>query len=885
MFAKFFKPRWLHSKAAVRIRAIHRLSPDNTEHLEVLARLARQDQSPEVRLAAVTRIDTPALLSDIVSHESDPDVRRKAADRICRIILDPAYPLNQQQECLKHLQEDNMLAHIVLNSKQADLQLQALSRIDDQHCLLTLTVNGSTTLIRQTAAAKLELSELLEQAEKAIKGRDKTVFRIIRDKQQALNETARIAEQANLRQAELLDSLTHLSNTEYFALFRAKLEALQQQWHQLANEAEPQQEISDQYQTLISACQKVVDAEQQRITAKQTELEQQQRIKQQQDILLVQLSECQQRCEQLLSCSSFTKQDLLAEQEGWQKLLHSEQLIPTGKRFEDLNKRFEHQLNSGLAWLENYPQLVALTEHEEQHSQSPKQQIQALNKLVQLIDWPAAIAQPEALSALLRHRDCLQQQHKELNQQRQNNTNDLKSILDELEKQIESGNTRQAIRLEQKIDEQVTGLNGNTPKPLQQRYKALHARLAELKDWQGYAVVPTKEELCEQMAALAGSEMDPALLAKKIHRLQQQWKSLDASDPFHSHSLWQRFKSASDQAYGPCETYFREQKQQRLHNLEQRQELVKELETFMAEQEWSEVNWTEIEQLSRNVKQQWKSHAPVDRTPGRQAQTRFNALLKQLDGKIKGHREVVAEAKQLLLEQARALISSDNFEAAASEIKNLQKQWKQAGNTFHQTERSLWPEFRSACNTVFEQLNQQKQGQSQQAEQDEEPLQQLLDSHWYQALQHRISLCDQLENMLLDGTLDQLALDELQNAWSQGADAGKEFAPLIGKRFELLLSLVADRLEMDELLEQTEAELRQLCIRLEILLGHDSPEQDQALRMEYQMDRLQKALEQRHQLTSPCELKLLELEWQCQPFTLQHEALQIRFYSHLEQAR
>lgn len=117
MFAKFFKPRWKHNKATVRIRAVHRLSPGKTEHCEVLARLARQDQSIEVRLAAVEKIAAPDLLSDILTHDINPDIRRSAAKRICEIILDPSYTYSQQSECLTYLHDENMLAHIALNSE------------------------------------------------------------------------------------------------------------------------------------------------------------------------------------------------------------------------------------------------------------------------------------------------------------------------------------------------------------------------------------------------------------------------------------------------------------------------------------------------------------------------------------------------------------------------------------------------------------------------------------------------------------------------------------------------------------------------------------------------------------------------------------------------
>ncbi|GGK76445.1 DUF349 domain-containing protein [Amphritea balenae] len=891
MFAKFFKPRWQHNKAAVRIKAVSHLSPDNSDDQQVLAQLARRDQSAEVRLAAVTKLATPALLSEIISHDADPDIRRKAADRICKIILDPAYTQSQQTECMQYLKDDNMLAHIALNCKNQELQQQALSNITDQHCLMTLTISGNNTHLRQLAAHQLELPELLEQAEKAIKGRDKSVFRIIRTKQNQLQEQLRQQQTTLQRKEELLGSIEHLSQADFFPLYAAKLDALQQQWEKLS-EATSTSELDQQYQACISQCNSTLDSEKLRLASIEEALQQQQNCKLQQDALLLLMNNTVQRCEKLLNGGNFSKADIEAEQQAWLNIQSEWQLLEQpseqNQSAKQLVKQYNKYIEAAHAWQLYSESPISLADPAliADNSAQLQKQIKLSDKTIATINWPSVLTKPEQLNELLSYREQLKKLLLNISRQQQSSSDDLDKLLCQLEQNLANGEVKIAISVEQKANAQLSEMNGSTPKSLIQRYKSLHAKLAELKGWQGYAIIAKKEQLCESMEALSGIQTKPPVLAKQIHKLQQQWKELDANDPVHSHDLWQRFKKASDKAYSPCENYFKEQKQQREQNLAKRTQLVSELSGYLETIDWDSVDWAQIELLNRSAKHEWKSYAPVDRTPGRQVQSEFNSLLKLMDGKIKGQREQVAILKKQLLEQASLLSQSENLAQAATEVKRLQQQWKQAGNSFHSTERTLWPEFRKACNQVFELLNQEKQAISSQTQSDENQhdIEALFDSSGYQALFRRINLCDELESMLLDGSLDQLAMDEFLNAWNNEEAADKSFALLIEKRFDLLLELVAGRIEMDQLLQETEQSLRQLCIRLEIMLGHDSPEQDQALRMEYQMDRLQKALSQRSHGSSAEDLKKLELEWQCQPFTLQHEALQIRFYCHLQQA-
>ncbi len=887
MFAKLFKPRWKHNKANVRIRAVHRLSPGKTEHLEVLARLARQDQSAEVRLAAVEKIAAPELLSDILTHDLDPDIRRSAAKRICQIILDPSYTQSQQSEYLAYLDDENMLAHITLNSTRPEIQQKAIQRITDQDCLSSIAINGNSTQLRQAAAEKLHSPQLLEQTSKAIKGRDKTVFRIIRNKQQQLQEKARQQEQILLRKEELLCSLEQLSRTDYFPLYSTKFEALCQQWQSLDEVSDTAQD--DRYHSLVECCQKTLSAEQLRCDQLE-EKQQQAHSEEQQHLALLQtLEETLNRCATLIAGEHFCKADLDAEQTCWND--HSQPLEAVTDNtikgtLKPLSKRFNRYQQAGRQWLELAPEAATWADIEltpDTPEATLQQYLKQIDQLSEQLSWPEEIKQPGAYQTVLQQRQNIVTQLSQLKREQQHCTNDLSELFDQLEQQIEAGQVKLASQLEQQAEAQISEINSHIPKHLLQRHKGLLARLAELQNWQGFALSAKKEELCEAMEALIDSDIDIPVLAKQINTLQLQWKELDSDDPHHSRKVWQRFKTASDKAYKPCELYFREQKQQRTDNLKKRTNLVTELSGFIEQIDWEQADWSLLEQVSRTAKREWKEYAPVDRTPGRQVQSHFNALLKQLDNKISAHREQVANDKRALLQQARQLAENENPQLATAEVKELQRRWKEAGNTFHSTERELWPAFRQACNQVFENLNRHKQTEQQQYAAIEQQKSEA-ENKAYEALLRRIGLCDQLESLIDDGTLDQLALDEIQSAWEHCDPVDEYFEVLINSRFELLLELVSGRIEIEDLLAQTEKELRQLCIRLEILLEQESPEQDQTLRMEYQMDRLQKALEQRQTTTSSSDLKRLELEWQCQPFTLQHEALQIRFYSNLQQA-
>jgi len=78
------RPEWQHPDPAVRAEAVLRLPA--SDHELVLA-LAREDEDPHVRRAAVKRLSEVAVLAEIAGSDADAHVREEAAGRLVHVAL------------------------------------------------------------------------------------------------------------------------------------------------------------------------------------------------------------------------------------------------------------------------------------------------------------------------------------------------------------------------------------------------------------------------------------------------------------------------------------------------------------------------------------------------------------------------------------------------------------------------------------------------------------------------------------------------------------------------------------------------------------------------------------------------------------------------------
>lgn len=365
-----------------------------------------------------------------------------------------------------------------------------------------------------------------------------------------------------------------------------------------------------------------------------------------------------------------------------------------------------------------------------------------------------------------------------------------------------------------------------------------------------------KRSLIEAMTALRDSEMHLATRARRIRALQETWHAHgtpDEADP-----LWQQFNELGREAFEPCKTYFQERKKLMRTNLAERKQICEQLEAWVAAlDDEKDADIGEVNRLEKQAREQWKKFAPVPQKQVAALQGRFNEVLKALRAARRKTLQAHAVRKKQLVDQAAALLETEDLPAALSEAKKLQKEWKQVGPAPHKDERQLWESFRKHCDALFARRpapsgkTGQKRGPAgakgkpgtgnagrPQAPRIGRKQQMLID-----ALTPAAQLLREVEEQSLNGQTPDI--EALKQRWESTAlpSDGEEPAAL-RKRFEQLTDDKTTADTLQKTARDNAGEARVLCIELEIQAGLDSPPEDKALRMQRQLEHLKQGLGQ-----------------------------------------
>lgn len=939
MLSKFFKPKWQHTNPVVRVSAVKNFSDDNPDHFRILSQLATSDPDLSVREAAIEQISKPEHLVTLLESAKSPDITGKIETLLANRLNEASDP--------------EAMFHKIIACKNQTAIFNAIAKCQNQHLhqnlldsarsdqqLSDIALSNAPVNIRKSAAERITDSTVIDQLLKASKQSDKTIHRIMRDKLQQLKDAEKQTQELTERAEQLHAQAKHLATGEWFPLYPAKIEALLQEWSQLPEAI--QATLKHTFADSITTCQQRVNeanraAEEEaakREAAKIARAAIQQTL-QNLTTIVDGVSTLITRTEDEAKNSSEYKAELDAQLSVWNASCQfaSEQETKQVQQLQQKFAEIEQCLASMSDSLSRLDSAIERFNHENFAKKPLSEQAKQIKKFLNELNWPKAAVRPLQLQQIDAQLDDLKAQQEKIKQKAQQETAHIKQKIEELEQAIEQGEIKVADKMFRKTADLISKLNGHTPESIEQKFKGLNTRLQELKNWQGYAVQPKKEQLCVELEALAHQDLPAPEKAQLIKQYQQQWKLLDSTDPFHSQALWRRFKAASDKAYEPCEAFFAKQNEARRYNLEQRKLICSEVNNYLQQIDWNVEDWRTIENVIQSAKQEWRRFVPVDRNPGQVLQKEFNQLLQHAEQRFKEAKEASRQTKESLIEKIALLTEAENVIQAAEDAKALQLEWKNAGPTFHSQERKLWLAFRGHCDTIFKRLHEQAPSREsqksikQQAQQlthrlneftekplaiqsmlDEleeirnrvteqpdllhakeldklnqaassledqaEQLTKMLNNSALQEYLRHTELCDQFELAILETPSAPPKSEAFFASWTLTGDSSLNEKML--SRREQIESL-SDETSIDELLTQTERHLREICIRLEIALGVASPEQDHMLRMEYQMQRLQQALEQQHTSATLVDIKTLELEWIAVPFHHLDDALNERF--------
>ena len=219
--------------ASLRVGAI-RLLPDG-EILRRLGGLADPPQGVEAR--------TPMA------------VRHAAQQRLAQLIDDGS--IDFAAFCSDHEHWSDRMTVAAL-CKDPDRLNHALARIDDPALLASLVVDSPSSRVRQSAAAAIidpaQLHELLPR----LRGKDKTAYKLIRQKCDVLLAEQRKAEQSARETTAFCESLEQHGEKPHDPHYAATFERLTAQWSALPTR--PDSQLEQRVQQALERCREVIAA-------------------------------------------------------------------------------------------------------------------------------------------------------------------------------------------------------------------------------------------------------------------------------------------------------------------------------------------------------------------------------------------------------------------------------------------------------------------------------------------------------------------------------------------------------------------------------------------------------------------------------------------------
>jgi hypothetical protein len=493
-------------------------------------------------------------------------------------------------------------------------------------------------------------------------------------------------------------------------------------------------------------------------------------------------------------------------------------------------------------------------------------------------------------------------------------------LLRQAQAALEHGGTARATRLRDAIKEAHAAAPA-LPAWFERKLQDLDARIEELKDWKTFTVVPKRAELVQRMQGLVGASMSPEELARQVRRLRDEWRTLHRGMADEATPEREQFEAAAERAYEPCRTHFAQQAEQRKENQARREALLERLAAFAAEHADENADLRLVQQALAEARREWRQYAPVDQDVVTSLQERFHAVTDGLQARLDAEYARNVETKQRLIARAAELVAAQDIRQAIEETKDLQRAWKNVGFVPRQQDNALWEEFRRHCDAVFERSSQESAAYGAALEANRaramalcedveliaalagdaladaarrlEPLRAEFESlelprasardlrqrftrateRCRDALQRQraeselrgwadaFAASARIRSLAL-ATIRQGAPDELAElrAAAEQAVAGLTHAPASARAIleRQLAAVAAGTVSAD--LAASEAALRKLCIRAELLTDVPTPPEDLELRREYQMQRLVQSMG-RGERASPADLDDLALEW------------------------
>jgi hypothetical protein len=755
-------PRWKHADPAVRAAAVYELGPDDHD---ALVTLAREDADAKVRRAASARLHDVPVLADVARTDPDEDVRAEAIRNLAGMATEATDPalaaevthallaLGRNKELVvvarESASQDVRVAVVELLTDQKSLgsvsrhapdgrtRLQALARLSDADEILNVALKSEQTDVAVAALERIDAVDALQAI--AQRARNKVALRRARTKVRAIEEppsppktpVATVSPEDLQRANDLIRRAESLVTIADPADASAALAATRLAWAELQADVVLDDVYGQQFESASDAAREAIAERQREREAEDARA--QAALREQADRLAIVV--------EIEGLSGADAADRIAELKvAWDALppMPSEYAASLTRRLQDACRAFEDRERRRMLAAAAVGRLDTLATELEQliASEHPAEEVVArwrgLRRDADVLREHAS-ANPEAAERLERAIAVLEEKEQAHVQHRA---------------RLEQDNLR---RLQQ-LARQVEVLAASEQLSLKAGDRALREIRAALDE---RAPLPTKQDRQDIQARL---EATRAALAPRVQELR------DADE-------WQRWA-----------------------NLQVQEELSREMEALKAEE-----NLEVAGRRMRELQARWKQVALAPRAQGEAMWRRFKAAQDEVFARTAAHAAAQNEAraanlarKQALCERAEALAGSTDWVKTATEIQQLQAEWKTIGAVTRGNEKAIWERFRSACDRFFT----RRQEDLKRRRED-----------WAANLSRKEALCEKAEALATSTEWESAAaqLRQLQAEWKTIGPVRKSKSEAVWLRFRAACDRFFERYKHRDKLDLLEA--------------------------------------------------------------------------------
>ena len=113
------------------------------------------------------------------------------------------------------------------------------------------------------------------------------------------------------------------------------------------------------------------------------------------------------------------------------------------------------------------------------------------------------------------------------------------------------------------------------------------------------------------------------------------------------------------------------------------------------------IDWKDLDQKLSKVQRDWQKSAPPSEKKRRKQQARFEAKNGKLHQLLLRTKQQNLQLRHELVGSAKKLVEHESLEHAIREARTLQQQWKTIGITFYKADREQWQLFRRTIDQLF----------------------------------------------------------------------------------------------------------------------------------------------------------------------------------------